>query len=482
MMVMDFKDQGYTQVPAQTRCMHTLCAPAKFMLFVQKHIAAFMSNESKTKTWKPSSISMIVQAMELGGAVTVWGDVAYDCSREGSPPVCPIRWFATPIAKKLNTCGQLKPFHAHIIRACRAADAKAVGNGKPPKVMVELASGKAVELTPAVREYLACTFYLRAAVQEAVICKAHGGLSKKIKNELDFADDDDENKTRETEYIAKVHATAEAIASGAEDVVLHDAFGLEDHFFKENPLPKVLEFFQMFNSQCGSVLSLQSKTKVWEVLVNCGLIQLWFGSFARNPEDNNSADEEEGDQDAEADNSATHAAPGTAGTEEEKKAEKQKKETVLPTTQEAQLALLGAVDGHLIHEDSSLPNIWTAPQEYWTSANSLAFMHSFYSLMYYTAEVLVLQGTIEPTHQAVRLFTTNELVRDEIRAAVMLRQTSLVPLLNAYLVLGKKKELKPDYDFKTSPEAMLARGVCVVVSACRSKGIHNIQILNLYNA
>ena len=474
MMVMDFKDKGYTQVPAQTLCMHTLCAPAKFMLFVQKDIAAFMSNESATKTWKPSSISMIVQAMDLGGAVTVWGDVAYDCSRGDSPPVCPIRWFATPIAKKLNTCGQLKPFHAHIIRACRAADAKPVGNGKPPKVMVQLASGKAVELTPAVREYLACTFYLRAAVKATVICKASGGLSKKIKNELDFADD--ENKTRESEYIAKVHATAEAIASGAEDVVLHDAFGLEDHFFKGNPLPKVLEFFQMFNSQCGNVLSLQSKTKVWAVLVNIGLIQLWFGSFARNPEDNNSGETEEGDQDTEADNSATHAAPGTEGTEEKKA------EPVLPTTQEAQLALLGAVDGHLIHEDSSLPNIWTAPQEYWTSANSLAFMHSFYSLMYYTAEVLVLEGKIEPTHQAVRLFTTDALVRDEIRAAVMLRQTSLVPLLNAYLVSGRKKDVKPDYDFKTSPEAMMARGVCVVVSACRSKDTHNIQILNLYNA
>ena len=215
--------------------------------------------------------------------------------------------------------------------------------------------------------------------------------------------------------------------------------------------------------------------------MNCGLIQLWFGSFARNPEDNNSADEEEGDQDVEADNSAAHAAPGTAGTEEEK-AEKQKKVTVLPTTQEAQLALLGAIDGHLIHEDSSLPNIWTAPQEYWTSANSLAFMHSFYSLMYYTAEVLVLEGKIEPTHQAVRFFTTNALVRDEIRAAVMLRQTSLVPLLNAYLVLRKKKDAKPNYDFETTPEAMLARGACVVVSACRSKDTQNIQILNLYNA
>ena len=480
MMIMDFKDQGYTQVPAQTLCMHTLCAPVKFMLFVQKDIAAFMSNETKKKKWKPSTISMIVQAMDLGGAVTVWGDVAYDCSREGSPPVCPIRWFATSMAKKLNACGQLKPFHAHIIQACRAADAKPVGNGKPPKVMVQLASGKAVELTPAVREYLACTFYLRAAVKAAVICKASGGLSKKIKNELDFGDD--ENKTRETEYIAKVHATAEAIASGAEDVVLHDAFGLEDHFFKENPLPKVLEFFQMFNSQCGGVLSLQSKTKVWTVLVNCGLIQLWFGSFARNPEDNNSADAEEGDQDTEADNSATHAAPGTEGTEEEKKAEKQKKVAVLPTAQEAQLALLGAVDGHLIHEDSSLPNIWTAPQEYWTSVNSLAFMHSFYSLMYYTAEVLVLEGKIEPTHQAVRFFTTNALVRDEIRAAVMLRQTSLVTLLNAYLVLRKKKDAKPNYDFETTPEAMLARGACVVVSACRSKDTQNIQILNLYNA
>ena len=42
----------------------------------------------------------------------------------------------------------------------------------------------------------------------------------------------------------------------------------------------------------------------------------YVGAFARNPEDNNSADEEEGDQDAEADNSATHAAPGTARTEE----------------------------------------------------------------------------------------------------------------------------------------------------------------------
>ena len=405
-----------------------------------------MAQESSKVSWSLSAVSMILQSMQGGGAFSVWKGVAYDCSRAN--PVCPIRWFASKLAKKLASTGMMKAFHAHIVAACKITDAKPVPTGMPtPKVMVQLSSGTSVELTPSVREYLACCYLLRAVVKSVVLCKVSGALSKQVRKELQLA-----GKRHEADYagyVANVLSKAESIASGLEDVVIDKAFTLEDSFFHaETPMPKMAQVLPRFNAQCGGMLAQTNKAKQWKALQQCQLVDMWFGSFRPKPVE---APESEGE--------ASVGASKEASAEEKKAPEENKKpEAPKPSANVAQLALLGLVEGLLIHDDSTTNTPWNAPQNYYLASGSIPFMHNFYSMLYYVTESLLMKGCIKPTHAAVRLFGVSEAVREEIRAEIMLRQPNLLGALQDYM---KKGEEKIDFNFETTEDGQLARGVCV---------------------
>ena len=413
-----------------------------------------MGRESSRNSWSASAVSMVLQAMQGGGAFSVWKGVGYDCSRPA--PVCPIRWFASKLAKKLASTAMMKAFHAHIVAACKIADAKPVPSGmQAPKVMVQLSSGTSVELTPSMREYIACCYLLRAVVKSGVLCKVSGALSKKFKKELQL-----EGKKGEADcagYVAHVLATAESIGAGLEDVVIQEAFALEDSFFNaqddgSTPMPKMAQVLPKFIAQCGGILMQANKGKqLWKTLQECQLVEKWFGSFRSKPVE------------APEDEVEASAGASTEVSDEEKKApeNKMKPEALKPSAKEAQLALLGLVEGLLIHDDSTTNAPWCAPQDYYHAQSSIPFMHKFYSMLHYVAESLLMKGRIKPTHEAVRLFGVSEDVRTEIRAEIMQRQPNLHKALHDYM--KKNGDEKVDYDFETTEDGQLARGVCVCV-------------------